>query len=107
MNTSILWFRRDLRCHNNPALLAAAADGPVTALFVLDEALLRPAGAPRVAFLYRSLRALQADLARHGGQLVIRRGSPEAVVPALAREVGARSVHVSADFAPYGAARDA
>ena len=36
---SILWFRRDLRLHDHPALLEAAQDGPVTALFVLDDAL--------------------------------------------------------------------
>jgi deoxyribodipyrimidine photo-lyase len=103
----LLWYRRDLRLADNPALLAAAADGPVTALFVLDEALLGPSGTPRLVFLLRSLRALQADLATSGGQLVVRAGRPEDVVPALARDIGARSVHISADFAPYGAARDA
>jgi deoxyribodipyrimidine photo-lyase len=104
---SVLWLRRDLRLADHPALLAAAADGPVTALFVLDDALLRSAGAPRVAFLFQSLRALAVDLERRGGQLVVRRGPPVDVVATLAREVGAKSVHVSADFAPYGAARDA
>ena len=50
--SSVLWFRRDLRLGDHPALLAAAADGPVVALFVLDDALLRPSGAARIAFLY-------------------------------------------------------
>jgi deoxyribodipyrimidine photo-lyase len=104
---SVLWFRRDLRRADNPALLAASADGPVTALFVLDDALLGPSGTPRLVFLLRSLRALSADLSAVGGQLVVRSGRPEQVVPELAREVGAHSVHISADFAPYGAARDA
>jgi deoxyribodipyrimidine photo-lyase len=103
---SVLWFRRDLRLHDNPALLAAAADGPVTALFVLDEALLRPSGVSRVVFLYRSLRALDAELRSHGGRLLLRTGDPSEVVPAVAGEAGARAVHISADFAPYGAARD-
>ncbi|MBV9594969.1 MAG: deoxyribodipyrimidine photo-lyase [Actinobacteria bacterium] len=102
----MLWFRRDLRLHDHPALLAAAADGPVTALFVLDDALRKPAGAPRTAFLYRALRSLDADLREHGGALIVRRGRPERVVPAVATEVGAGAVHVSADFGPYGAARD-
>ncbi len=103
---SVLWFRRDLRLRDHPALLRAAEDGPVTALFVLDDALRRPSGSPRLAFLYRSLRALDADLHAHGGQLVIRHGRPENVVPAVTREAGAGSVHVSADFGPYGAKRD-
>ena len=101
--TSVLWLRRDLRLRDHPALHEAAKDGPVVALFVLDPALLKPAGAPRVAFLYRTLRALDADLREHGGRLVVRRGDPVRVVPRVAREVGASSVHVSADFGPYGA----
>jgi deoxyribodipyrimidine photo-lyase len=105
--TSVLWLRRDLRLGDHPALHAAAAAGPVVALFVLDPNLLRPAGAPRVAFLYRSLRALDADLRRCGGRLVVRRGDPAAVVPAVARDAGAAAVHASADFGPYGARRDA
>ena len=104
--SSILWFRRDLRLHDNPALLAAASNGPVTALFVLDDTLRKPSGLPRLAFLYRSLRALDDDLRAHGGALVIRHGPPEKVVPALAKEVDATAVHISADFGPYGAARD-
>jgi deoxyribodipyrimidine photo-lyase len=103
---TVMWFRRDLRLRDNPALAAAAQDGPVTALFVLDDALLKPAGAPRVAFLYRSLRELSADLQAHGGQLVVRHGNPERVVADLARELAVTAVHISADFAPYGAARD-
>ncbi|MDQ6936522.1 MAG: deoxyribodipyrimidine photo-lyase, partial [Actinomycetota bacterium] len=42
---SVMWFRRDLRRHDHPALAAAAAAGPVTALFVLDDSLRAPAGA--------------------------------------------------------------
>jgi deoxyribodipyrimidine photo-lyase len=106
VTNSVLWFRRDLRLHDHPALAAAGAEGRVLALFVLDDALRRPSGGPRLAFLYRTLRALDADLREHGGRLVVRRGRPERVVPAVAGEVDAASVHVSADFAPYGIARD-
>lgn len=102
----ILWFRRDLRLFDHPALLAAARMGPVLPLFVWDPALVRPAGRPRLAFLLRSLRALDADLARRGGRLVLRSGPPEEVVPAVASEIGASAVHLSKDFGPYGAARD-
>jgi deoxyribodipyrimidine photo-lyase len=104
--TSVLWLRRDLRLHDHPALHAAAADGPVVALFVLDPRLLKPAGAPRIAFLYRTLRLLDADLRAHGGQLVVRRGDPVKTIPRIAHEVDASAVHISADYAPYGAARD-
>jgi deoxyribodipyrimidine photo-lyase len=104
--TSVLWLRRDLRLSDHPALHACAEEGPVVALFVLDAALLNPAGAPRMAFLYRTLRALDADLRGHGGRLLVRRGDPVDVVPRVAREAQASAVHVSADFGPYGAQRD-
>jgi deoxyribodipyrimidine photo-lyase len=104
--TSVLWLRRDLRLRDHPALHEAAKDGPVVALFVLDQALLKPAGAPRVAFLYRTLRAVDAELREHGGRLLVRRGDPVNVVPAVVKEADAGSVHVSADFGPYGRSRD-
>jgi deoxyribodipyrimidine photo-lyase len=98
-----MWFRRDLRLADNPALAAAieAAD-EVVPLFVLDPRLWHPAGSPRQAYLVASL----ADLSERVGGLVVRAGDPGDVVPAVAAEVGARDVFVSADFAPYGARRD-
>ncbi len=106
MSAAVMWFRRDLRLGDHPALLAAAGQGPVVALFVLDDALRGPSGAPRIAFLYRTLRALDEQLREAGGGLTVRRGQPENVVPEVARECGAEAVHISADFGPYGAARD-
>ena len=101
----MLWLRRDLRLADHPALLAAR-DGAdeVLPLFVLDDALRRPAGAPRLAFLYRCLRDLHE---RTDGRLRVLTGQPEDVVPRVAREVAATAVHVSSDHAPYGRARDA
>jgi deoxyribodipyrimidine photo-lyase len=102
---AVMWFRRDLRLSDNPALVAAseAGDRSVLGVFVLDPALLRPSGAPRVAVLYRTLRALDDQL---GGNLVVRHGDPATVLPALCREAGADSVHCAADFGPYGTRRD-
>jgi deoxyribodipyrimidine photo-lyase len=99
----VLWFRRDLRLSDHPALVRAAGSGPVLPLFVLDPGLLAPAGAPRTAFLLRCLRALDASL---GGRLVVRTGDPGDVVPAVAREAQAAAVYVSADAGPYGRGRD-
>lgn len=101
--TSVVWFRRDLRLADHPALAEAAAAGPVVALFVDDPALAAPAGAPRRAFLSRCLEALDRST---GGRLVVRAGDPVAVVPAVAGEVGAADVFVTADAGVYGRRRD-
>ena len=103
---SVLWFRRDLRFHDHPALAKAAGKGPVLALFVVDPALMRPAGLPRRAFLIRTLHDMDRRLHARGSNLVVRCGPPEQVVPEVASLVGAAEVHISADFGPYGAARD-
>lgn len=100
---TVLWFRRDLRLADHPALLAAAGNGDVVPLFVVDPRLWDPAGAPRRAWLLRSLRALGGDL---DDRLVVRTGDPRDVVPALAAEVTAGAVHVTADAGPYGRQRD-
>jgi deoxyribodipyrimidine photo-lyase len=103
---SVLWFRRDLRLSDHPALLAArdeAGDDGVLGVFVLDDTLRGPAGPVRLAFLYRCLRALDQAM---DGKLCVRVGDPATVVPELAEQVGAPSVHVSADYGPYGRARD-
>ena len=100
---TVLWFRRDLRLADHPALVEAAGRGPVLPVFVLDPALLVPAGAPRTAFLFRCLRALDDAL---DGRLVVRAGRPVDVVPAVADEVGADATFVTADFGPYGRRRD-
>ena len=103
VTTSILWFRRDLRLADHPALLAAidAADS-VVPVFVLDPDLLRP-GTPRTDRLIASLSALSGDL---DGRLVIRSGDPRDVIPELSKEVGADEVHVSRETTPYGRRRD-
>jgi len=101
--TALMWFRRDLRLRDNPALAAAAGDGDVAPVFVLDPVLLSPSGGPRLAVLFRTLRALDSQL---GGTLILRHGKPQTVLPQLCAEVGAGSVHCAADFGPYGSARD-
>src|SRR3954451_15916259 len=66
---SLLWFRRDLRTTDHPALVRAADEGDVLPLFVVDPRLWDPAGVPRQVWLLRSLRALDDRL---DGRLVIR-----------------------------------
>ena len=100
---TIWWIRRDLRLADNPAL-ASAASGEVIPLFVLDPALLGPAGHPRVAFLHGCLAELTDAT---DGALVVRQGDPATVVPQIAKDTGAGRVVIAADAGPYGRRRDA
>ncbi|MFN8196535.1 MAG: deoxyribodipyrimidine photo-lyase [Nocardioidaceae bacterium] len=103
---SLLWFRRDLRLGDNPALLTARDEGPVLPLFVVDPALWRPAGQARRAYLSAALRSLDGSLRDLGGRLAVLSGDPVERVVQAAREVGAERVHLAADFGPYGRRRD-
>jgi deoxyribodipyrimidine photo-lyase len=101
---SVVWFRRDLRVADQPTFLAAAeASDEALALFVLDPALTGPSGGARLNFLHGCLRDLDSAL---GGKLLLVRGDPADVVPRIAEAVGAATVHVAADFGPYGSRRD-
>ncbi len=104
MSTAVMWFRRDLRLADNPALLEASdAADEVLPIFVLDPRLWDPAGPSRRAYLLASLESLRESI----GGLVVRTGDPVTVIRGLAAAVDAVSVHVAADFGPYGSRRDA
>ena len=107
--TAVMWFRRDLRLVDNPALMAAAVlcDG-VAPLYVLDERLIDGPSASdnRTWFLLESLRVLDERLRRMGNRLHIRAGRPEDAVPRFAAETNASLVTVSRDYSPFGMRRD-
>jgi deoxyribodipyrimidine photo-lyase len=104
------WFRSDLRLRDNTALASAARRAEaLTLLFVLDERVLAGdgVGPPRLRFLAGSLARLADELAARGQRLVVRRGDPARVVPALLRELRADTVAWNADHGPYARRRDA
>ena len=95
---ALFWLRNDLRLTDNAALTAAAAQGPVIFLFVLDDetpGAWRLGGASRW-WLHKSLEALSAK-----APLVLRRGAADKVVAAVLKESGAASVHFTRDYAPW------
>jgi deoxyribodipyrimidine photo-lyase len=101
---AIVWFRRDLRVHDHPALCAAlAGHGEIVPAFCLDDRLLhgRHRSGSRTAFLLESLNDLDGQLSSRGAGLVVRHGPPESELPALARQVGAGEVHLTHDGGPF------
>jgi deoxyribodipyrimidine photo-lyase len=101
---TLLWFRRDLRLRDHPALAAAAqSDEEVLACFVVDPRLEASSGRRRLQFLGDSMRQLRDDL---DGRLLVTGGQPERQIPLVAKEIGASVVHISEDFAPFGKRRD-
>ncbi|MCV7423404.1 deoxyribodipyrimidine photo-lyase [Mycobacterium yunnanensis] len=101
---TLLWFRRDLRLHDLPALLEAAdGDQEVLACYVLDPRLKQSGGPRRLQYLYDSLRELRDGL---DGRLLVVEGNPVDRIPALVKKTKATSVHVSGDYLDFGKRRD-
>jgi deoxyribodipyrimidine photo-lyase len=100
----IVWFRRDLRIADNPALLYAARHGqPVLPLYVSgweDDDRWAPGKAGRW-WLEQSLGRLAASLASRGAPLHTLHGRVDEELPLLAREIGAREVVWNRLYEPY------
>ncbi|MEO0999571.1 MAG: deoxyribodipyrimidine photo-lyase [Pseudomonadota bacterium] len=102
---SLVWFRRDLRLADNPALSAAAAAGTVVPVFVLDPETEALGAAPKWR-LGEGLRGLAAALEALGLRLILRRGRAAEVLADLAAETGAAGVHWNRLYDPAAIARD-
>jgi deoxyribodipyrimidine photo-lyase len=104
-----MWFRRDLRIFDHPALNAAVdsafedGDGQVVALFNIDPKVFDDAGVPLKAYQNSSLKSLAKSL---NDNLLIRHGDPIKVIVEVALAAKAKTVHISEDFEPYGRLRD-
>lgn len=102
MNT-ILWFRQDLRLADQAALVAAAAEGPVIPVYILDDE--APGhwriGAAQRWWLHHSLKALTTSLRRHNSRLILRRGKAAEEIAKLVRETGATRVHAIRHYEPW------
>ncbi len=105
---TLLWFGRDLRLADNPALAAALArGGTVVPLFILDDAdagTWAPGGAARW-WLHGSLAALDASLRKRGSRLILRHGPAEAVLDRLLQETGADAIYWNRRYEPWAIAR--
>ncbi len=109
MCTALVWFRRDLRVHDHPALSSALREHErVVPVFVLDPVLLhgRFASQARTDFMLGCLAALDGELRERGVALVVREGRPEQVLVALAAESGAEAVLWTSDVSPHARSRD-
>ena len=102
---AIIWFRRDLRINDHPALLAAVESAEqVIPIFIFDKAQIKEAGAKLLAYMAQSLRSLDESL---GNNLHIIEGDQVEVLTALIKKYDVQEVHISAEYERYGAERDA
>ncbi len=109
MASALVWFRRDLRLADNPALQAALDAGlqpiPVYLHAPEEEAPWQPGGASQT-WLARSLRSLDADLRKLGSRLLVLRGRSLEQLEKLIDASGAEAVFWNRLYEPASIARD-
>lgn len=109
MSTALVWFRRDLRLADHPALhRAALAHQRVIPVYIHapnEEAPWQPGAAARW-WLHHSLAGLKATLEKHGSRLIIRQGDSLAQLRQLLHETGASAVYWNRLYEPATIARD-
>jgi deoxyribodipyrimidine photo-lyase len=105
----IVWYRRDLRLNDQPALTAACGEcDEVIPLFVFDEPLLqsRVFGSACVNFMLGCLEDVAASLTVRGLTLQWRRGEPVEEVIQASREWNVDVVYWNRDYEPGAIERD-
>ena len=101
---SIVWFRRDLRISDHPALVAAlSGSDEIVPVFIIDSKLIERTGSNGLAYLAQSLQHLDASLDK---KLQVIAGQPIDVLKKLQEKYNAQSVHISAEYEPVSAAQD-
>ena len=101
---SIVWFRRDLRISDHPALVAALSESDeIVPVFIIDSKLIERTGSNGLAYLAQSLQHLDASLDK---KLQVIAGQPIDVLKKLQEKYNAQSVHISAEYEPISAAQD-
>jgi deoxyribodipyrimidine photo-lyase len=108
VSTAILWFRRDLRLADNPALQALLQNEhlPVP-VFIYDEPDPDwPLGGASAWWLHHSLVALKQSLQQRGSDLLILSGNAQQQLSQLVKRTGAEAVYWNRDYEPAFVKRD-
>lgn len=109
-SVNIMWFRRDLRLHDNAALFGALKSGlPVVPVFIFDKIILDDLDNKkdrRVAFIHAALLFMQAELKTLGSSLEVYYSTPTLTFQLLLEKYTIGSVFINSDYEPYAIQRD-
>jgi len=108
--TSIFWFRRDLRLEDNHGLFQAlSGENPVIPIFIFDKDILDklPQDDHRVSFIFETLQNMRNILQeKYGSSIDFRYGNPVKIFTQLMNDYDIASVYTNHDYEPYAKKRD-
>lgn len=107
MKRSLIWFKTDLRIHDNETLIRAINYGDqVIPVYCIDRAQFGTTtygtlktGQFRLQFLLESLRDLDTNLRKLGSGLIVVQGDPVVEIPKLASQYGVSRVYAKKEVA--------
>ena len=108
---NIIWFRRDLRLHDNAALYhALKSENRILPIFIFDKNILdnlEDKADRRVEFIYNSLHIMQHQLVSLGSSLQIIYSTPLEAFMELVANYKVEKVFTNHDYEHYAINRDA
>eukprot|EP00435_Cladocopium_sp_Y103_P069807 s8_g34.t1 len=93
---ALMWFRLDLRVHDNPALLAAAAHERMLPVYIYQE----DVGGAGELFLHESLQAFSQKLRSLGSDLLLQRGNPVEHLENLCQKFDIKALYFNRRYEP-------
>ena len=108
MSHVIVWFRKDLRLRDNPALTEAIKTGfKIIPLYILDETpFVRPLGGASKWWLHESLKSLNASLETKGSQLLLKKAPALEVLKDISKTCEVKAVFWNRCYEPDAIQRD-
>ncbi|XGC79523.1 deoxyribodipyrimidine photo-lyase [Bdellovibrio bacteriovorus] len=110
MSTTLFWFRRDLRLHDNAGLFYALKENEnVLPVFIFDSDILSKlddVSDARVTFIHKTVEDLKRSLQSKGSDIVIRHGKPLDVFKELQTKFKLSAIYTNHDYEPYARNRD-
>lgn len=91
-STTIMWFRNDLRTHDNAALLFASERSDVIPIYIFDEDAGRTFGAAKKWWLHHAIHILSKNIERLGGKLILRKGDEASILKQVINDTGADTI---------------
>lgn len=107
MTKAIVWFRQDLRCHDNPALITACHNHQsIIPLYIADKNPKETVGGAQCWWLHHSLLALDKQLKKHHLKLCLKRGSALEILTDLIQQHKIDAIYWNQRYEPENIAQD-
>lgn len=108
--SSIFWFRRDLRLHDNRGLFECLKkEKKVLPVFIFDTSILdklENKNDARVGFIHQQLTLLKKELESFGSSLMVLHSKPEGLLKSLIDQHQVKAIYCNEDYETYSRQRD-